>query len=293
LRRFAAAITILNLFGHTFLGFEQSWAQPLVALGTAYTVELLLEIVDARARHRRPGFLRGGTSFIDFLLPTHITGLACAMLLYANDRLLPVAFAAAVAVGSKAIFRAPVGPGERHFLNPSNTGIACTLLAFPSVGVAQPYQFTENVSGLWDWIVPGIIVCTGTFINGRFTRKLPLIGGWLGGFALQATARSLWFGTPVAAALGPMTGMAFLLFTFYMVTDPATTPEEPRTQVAFGAGVAAAYSVLQVVHVVFGLFFALCAVCALRGVALYVAAARRAQASELAEPRLALEAAER
>ncbi|NEQ87997.1 MAG: enediyne biosynthesis protein UnbU, partial [Moorea sp. SIO2I5] len=28
LRRFAIAITVLNLLGHTVLGFEQSWAQP-------------------------------------------------------------------------------------------------------------------------------------------------------------------------------------------------------------------------------------------------------------------------
>jgi hypothetical protein len=36
LRRFAVAITLLNVFGHTVLGFEQSWAQPLAALVTAY-----------------------------------------------------------------------------------------------------------------------------------------------------------------------------------------------------------------------------------------------------------------
>ena len=39
--------------------------------------------------------------------------------------------------------------------------------------------------------------------------------------------------------------MAFLLFTFYMVTDPGTTPVEPRGQIAFGAVVAAAYGVLM------------------------------------------------
>ena len=53
-----------------------------------------------------------------------------------------------------------------------------------------------------------------------------------------------------------MTGVAFLLFTFYMVTDPATTPSTPRGQIAFGAAVAAAYGLLMAFHVVFGLFFA-------------------------------------
>ena len=59
LRRFAVAITILNVLGHFVLGFEQSWAQPLVALATAYRVELILEGVGAWAERRPPQF-RGG-----------------------------------------------------------------------------------------------------------------------------------------------------------------------------------------------------------------------------------------
>jgi enediyne biosynthesis protein E5 len=59
LRRFAVAITILNLVGHAYLGFEQSLAQPLVALGTAYGVELLLEAVGAWSQGQRPKFAEG------------------------------------------------------------------------------------------------------------------------------------------------------------------------------------------------------------------------------------------
>ena len=77
------------------------------------------------------------------------------------------------------------------------------------------------------------------------------------------------FGTPVAAAWMPMTGLAFVLYTFYMVTDPATTPSSPRAQIAFGTAVAAAYGLLVTVHVVFGLFFALTIICAIRGLSLY------------------------
>jgi predicted signal transduction protein with EAL and GGDEF domain len=54
-----------------------------------------------------------------------------------------------------------------------------------------------------------------------------------------------------------------------MVTDPATSPAGPRGQIVFGATVAAAYAVLMLAHVVFGLFFALTIVCAMRGVVLY------------------------
>lgn len=272
LRRFAVAISLLNILGHTILGFEQSWAQPLVALVTAYSLEILLEWVDAGVNRRTPRFAGGFGQVVDFLLSAHITGLAIAMLLYANDRLLLIAFASAIAIGSKAIVRAPVGNSTRHFLNPSNLGITITLLLFPWVGIAPPYQFTENLSGIGDWILPGLLIVSGTFLNARFTHRLPLIAAWLGGFAVQALFRSFVFGTPVIAGFVPMTGVAFLLFTFYMVTDPGTTPSKPLNQVIFGASVAAVYGLLMVSHIVFGFFFALTLVCTLRGLVFYTQA---------------------
>ena len=92
LRRFAFAITLLNVAGHTLLGFEQSWATPLVAIAVAYGMELLLETLEAWRLGRRPRFIGPGTAFIDFLLSPHITALAVSMLLYSGERLLPIAF---------------------------------------------------------------------------------------------------------------------------------------------------------------------------------------------------------
>ncbi|MEQ9670292.1 MAG: hypothetical protein RLO19_18325 [Coleofasciculus sp. G2-EDA-02] len=57
LRRFAIAITFLNLLGHTVLGFEQSWAQPLIALFTAYSTELILELIDAKVNQRPQSYI--------------------------------------------------------------------------------------------------------------------------------------------------------------------------------------------------------------------------------------------
>ena len=270
LRRFAAAITILNILGHTLLGFEQSWAHPFVALAAAYSLELLIEWVDARV-HRRPLKFTGGgfKRLADFLLSAHISAMAVSMLLYANERLLPVAFAAAVAIGSKAIFQVRCGERARHFLNPSNFGITVTLLVFPWVGIAQPYQFTENLGHIGDWVLPAVIVCSGSFLNWRFTHRVPLLLAWVGAFALQAIVRHFLFGAAVLPSLAPMTGVAFLLFTYYMVTDPATTPASRRAQIFFGASVAAMYGVLMAFHVVFGFFFALTIVTALRGAYLF------------------------
>jgi Na+-translocating ferredoxin:NAD+ oxidoreductase RnfD subunit len=286
LRRFAIAISVLNILGHTVFGFEQSIAQPFVAVGAAYVMELLIELGDAWARKRKPHFIGGIGNLVDFLLSAHITGVAVAMLLYANERLWVVGFAAAAAIASKAMFRAPAGKTTRHFMNPSNFGIAITLLLFPWVGIAPPYHFTEHLGAAGSWILPGIIVLSGTFLNYKFTRKLPLIAAWLAGFALQAGIRSAIHGTPFVATLLPMTGMAFILFTFYMVSDPATTPVRLKGQVLFGMGMAAAYGLLVSVHVVFGLFFGLTLVCALRGLGLYAFAQMEARqrATEPAGP---------
>jgi len=280
LRRFATAITVLNVLGHTVLGFEQSLATPVVAVLVAYATEILLELVESWRLGRSPRFLGGFVKLVDFLLSAHITGLAVAMLLYANDRLLPVAFAAATAIGSKYLFRVGTNGASRHVFNPSNLGITATLLAFAWVGIAQPYMFTENLPGGWAWALPALIVCSGSFLNTVFTRRVPLILAWLGGFVLQAAIRHFVFGNLFLPSLNPMTGVAFLLFTFYMVTDPATTPVTRRGQIAFGLSMAAAYGILMAFHVVFGLFFGLSLVCAGRGAILYLKAlaAQRAEA---------------
>lgn len=271
LRRFAIAITALNILGHTVLGFEQSIAQLVASVLTAYTMELLLETAESWSLGRRPRYLGGGPRrFVDFLLAPHITGCAVSMLLYANARIGPVVFGAAVAIASKFLFRAPVDGAMRHHLNPSNFGITATLVVFPWVAISPPYHFTEYLRGAADWILPAIIILSGSFLNAKFTKKIPLILGWVGGFAAQALLRGIFTDTATISALLPMTGVAFILFTFYMVTDPATTPTAPRAQVFFGASVALAYGLLVAYHVVFGFFFALTAVTAVRGALLWI-----------------------
>lgn len=276
LRRFSVAITVLNVLGHSMLGFEQSWACPILALLVAYSTELVIEWMRASAEMREPRYRGGVVAVIDYLLPAHISGLACSMLLYTGNRLAPLVFAVLVSLITKALLRVNTPVGSRHFLNPSNTGIAVTLVLFPWVGVVQPYHFTEELSGMADWALPGVILCTGSLLNGFVTQRLPLILAWLLGFAFQALVRSLVTDVSLLAALSPMTGVAFLLFTFYMAPDPGTTPESRAGQIAFGLSVAGVYGLIQEAHVVFGLFFALLLVCCVRGGMMQVAALRQA-----------------
>jgi Na+-translocating ferredoxin:NAD+ oxidoreductase RnfD subunit len=277
LRRFAVAISILNILGHTWFGFEQSWATPLVALLAGYSSEFLLELIDAWAMRRPLRIEPRFWSVIDFFLSAHITGLAVGMLLYANDRLWVVAFGVVVAIASKAIFRFKVGKDYKHFFNPSNFGISVVLLTFPWVGIVMPYHFTENLGSVGTWVLPGIIICSGSLLNTLFTKRIPLAVAWVAAYILQAVIRTLILGTPLLAGFVPVTGVAFLLFTFYMVTDPATTPRGVKAQILFGASVAFIYTILVYLHIVFGMFFALALVCGIRGAYLYVLSLPRAK----------------
>ncbi|MFB9687526.1 enediyne biosynthesis protein [Amycolatopsis plumensis] len=270
LRRFAISITIFNIVGYTVLGFEQPWLYPFVALATAYTTEILLEIINARVTSRAVRFKGNGfKGLVEFLLPAHITGLALNMLTYVNDRILVMIFGVVVAVGAKWILQAPVYGRMRHYMNPSNFGITIILLVFPWASIAPPYHFTEQIPTWGGWLIVGIILVSGTVLNALLTGRMFLIAGWLSFFVIQAVVRGWLFGTSIPGALAMATGVAFVLYTNYMVTDPGTSPSKPGSQFAFGAGVALAYGFFTAVHVAYGLFLATATVCLIRGMFLW------------------------
>jgi len=268
---FTTLMIVWNILGHTILGFEQSHAAVVIGVGTAIFMQLFLEWVDATARNREVRWAGSWANFFNALPAALIPGFACAMLLYPNDRVWPIIFAVVLSISSKVLIRAPIGGGRtQHIFNPSNFGVAITLVLFPAVGFAPPYQFTENITGDWNWILPIVILLSGVIIHGCFTGRLPLVAAWIVGFALQGEIRAHLFHTPALVPLMPMTSAAFVVFTLYMVPDPATTPLKPWRQAAFGFSVAVVYGIIQILHLVFGLFFALLFVCAIRGISLHL-----------------------
>jgi hypothetical protein len=268
---------VFNIFGYTLLGFEQPWLWPFLALATGYGTDLIFEVISAKAQHRVPRFRGNGLrGLMEYLLPAHITSLACNMLLYANNQFWPVMFAIIVAVSQKHFLQAPIKGRFRHFMNPSNLGISVTLLVFGSwVSIAPPYEFTEWASTYFKLLIPMVILTSGTVINAMLTRKIPLIVGWMGTFAIQSFIRHMIWHVQLNTALGVMTGVAFVLFSNYMVTDPGTSPQSPRAQFMFGMSIALVYGVLMQFNIVYTLFFATSIVCALRGGGWWVAYLRK------------------
>lgn len=273
LRNFAVSISAFNVLGYTVLGFEQPWLWPILSVLVAYAAEIVFEAISAWAQQRSPRFTgRGPRGVMEFLLPAHITGLAVNMLLYTNDLFWPVLFGIVVAVGQKHVLQAPISGRMRHYMNPSNFGIVMVLLLYSRwVSISPPYMFTEWASTFFKLLIPMVILGAGTLINAMLTKRIPLIVGWVGGFVIQALVRHWIWGVQLNTALGVMTGVAFVLFTNYMITDPGTTPSKPRPQFIFGSAVAVVYGVLMLMNIVYTLFFATVIVCACRGLGWWAA----------------------
>jgi hypothetical protein len=284
LRMSATLATVFTILGHTVLGFEQSLAQLVVALATGYSCALLFESVDARANGRVPGFAGGGwRKLLDFLLSAHMTSITLSFLLYVNRRLWIMAFAVAIAIGSKYVLRVRQDGRLRHFMNPSNFALAVVLVAYQWTGVL-PWAFTVDIHGAWKWILPLVIVMLGTRLNLLFTGRMPTVLSWLVTFIAVGAGRALVRHSPFTAELMPLTGVAMVLFTFYMITDPQTSPSRLRSQILFGAGIACAYSALLNLHVQYMMFYSVTTVAALRGLGLYALSLRAPHAQPARAP---------
>jgi hypothetical protein len=265
LRTSATLATVFTILGHAFFGFEQSLAQVVVALVTGYSCALFFEWVDARASGITPGFMGGGfRKLLDFLLSAHMTSITLSFLLYMNDRLWIMALAVALAIGSKHVLRVRLNGRLRHFMNPSNFAIATVLIAYQWTGVL-PWGFTVNLTGIGDMLVPIVIVGLGVRLNLLFTARIPIVLSWLTTFVILGAARAWMHHAPVAAELVVLTGIPMVLFTFYMITDPQTTPSGRTGQILFGAGIATAYSALLLLHVQYTMFYSVTLICGLRG----------------------------
>jgi len=151
-------------------------------------------------------------------------------------------------------------------MNPSNLGISVCLLLFARwLSISPPYMFSEWASSYFRLFIPIVILVSGTVLNTMLTKRVALIVGWMGGFFIQAFVRHWLWGVQLNTALSVMTGIAFILFTNYMITDPGTSPTRPRAQFMFGSSVAFTYAVLMQFNIVYTLFFATSIVCAFRG----------------------------
>ena len=234
---FAALLTLYAVLGFTVLGFNRS---PLQMLETV-VAGCALDVALARWFTRR------------WVVPlsAYITSCSLALLLnYSHGSallLVPVVFA----IASKYLLTFE----GRHVFNPSLFGVALSLLTTRELITAAPaYQWAGGSVAMSAFLVMTALALF-VFRIGRGR----LIGSFLVFYALQTGLRA-WIMRyhlpPTMLFVGTLSSPPFFLFTFYMLTDPATSPRTPRGQVLYAAAVALVDLVLHTRESVFTFFYA-------------------------------------
>ena len=206
-----AVLAALLAYGLTRLDFEVGGAQAAAMLTTA----LLTQFLCTRGLPATPAFDPRSAL---------ISGLSLCLLLRTNSFELAVV-AAVVTVASKFVIRID----GQHLFNPTNFGIVVMLLT----GHA--------------WVSPGqwgnvaffalLMACLGSLVVTRAARSditLSFLVFYMG----LIFGRSLWLGEPMSIPIHRLQSGALLLFSFFMISDPRTTPRSRLGRMLFALLVA-------------------------------------------------------
>lgn len=160
---------------------------------------------------------------------------ACSLsILLRSDVMWVHPLLACLAMSSKFVLRFGKGAQRGHIFNPANLACAAALWWVPHAWLSPGQWGFETIAALW-------MVMLGALITGRVARwgiSLAFLGVWLGLLA----ARLWWLGVApdLASAqwLHQAQNGATLLFAFFMISDPMTTPQHAKARLAYGACVA-------------------------------------------------------
>ena len=206
-----AVLASLLLYGLVRLDFEISPENAIAILGTA----LLTQYVCTRAWKLARFDPRSAW----------ISGLSLCLLLRTNS--LGVAVVASViTIASKFVVRV----NGKHVFNPTNFGIVSMILLSDQVWVSPGQWGNAAVFGF-------LMACLGGLVVNRAARSDVTIV-FISCTVALIFGRSVWLGEPMAIPLHRLENGALLLFTFFMISDPKTTPDSPMGRVLFAALVA-------------------------------------------------------
>jgi len=206
-----ASLAGLLIFGLTRLDFEIAPPQIAVTLVTALLVQWL-----GTRWTRLPAFEPKSAL---------ISALSLCLLLRTPE-LWVAALAAAIAIGTKFILRVR----GKHVFNPTNVALIAVILLTHRAWVS-PGQW-GNVA-----FFAFLIACAGGLVVYRAARS-DVTFAFLASYAALLFARMAWLGQKPWVPLHQMENGAFLLFSFFMISDPRTTPDSRAGRILFGALVA-------------------------------------------------------
>ena len=215
-----AVLGLLVAYGVVVLDFGIHWYNALAITATALTVQF------AGTR------LTGLPSF-DPRSPM-ISALSLTLLLRTDFVLLAMA-AAAIAIGSKFLVRF----NGKHVFNPANVAIVSMMLLSDDVWIS---------TGQWGNAAIGAfaLACLGFIVLTRAKRAETTVT-FLLAYAALLVARALWLGDPLAIPLHHIQNGALLIFAFFMISDPKTTPNTATGRIMYAMLVAGIAFAIQFV----------------------------------------------
>lgn len=203
-------LSVLLIYGLAFLDFGLDGYSIAVMLGTALMIQYLFTI-----GLKLPNY--------DPRSPL-ISALSLCLLLRTDS--LPLAGAAATAIASKFLIRWRA----KHLFNPTNLALVALLLASDEVWVSP---------GQWGHIAffAFLTVCLGMLVVYR-VRRSDITLAFLACYTTLVLGRALWLGDPWPIPLHQLQSGALLIFAFFMISDPKTTPDSRWGRIIFAALVA-------------------------------------------------------
>jgi enediyne biosynthesis protein E5 len=204
-------LTALLAYGVLLLDFEITGGRAVVILGVALLAQYACTRMWKLAAFDPRSALISGLSLC-LLLRTNSIGLA--------------AVAAVITIASKFVVRF----NGKHLFNPTNFGIVLMMAITGQVWVS-PGQW-GNVA-----FFAFLMACLGGLVVNRAARS-DVTYAFIAFYIALVFGRSMWLGEPMGIPVHRLQNGALLLFTFFMISDPRTTPNSRAGRILFALLVA-------------------------------------------------------
>ncbi|MDH3338659.1 MAG: RnfABCDGE type electron transport complex subunit D [Gammaproteobacteria bacterium] len=213
-------LSLLLTYGVVALDFGIHWQNAVAIMATAQFVQFIATRAVGRHKFDPLSALISSLS-LTLLLRTDV--IALAML------------AATVAIGSKFLIRVR----DKHVFNPANVALVALMLVSDQAWIS---------SGQWGSAAIGslALACLGFLVLTR-ARRAETTVAFIVAFAILITGRALWLGDPLSIPLHQLQNGALLIFAFFMISDPKTSPNSPAGRIVFGTLVATIAYAIQFV----------------------------------------------
>jgi enediyne biosynthesis protein E5 len=155
-----------------------------------------------------------------------ITGLSLSLLLRADEPWIH-AVAAAIAIASKFVLRID----GKHIWNPAGFAIVVLLFALPDHVWISPGQWGTSA-----WFATLVALAAFMVLNAARRGDVALF--FLACHGALLVARALWLGDPLTIPLHQLQSGSLLIFAFFMISDPRTTPDARIGRFLFALAVA-------------------------------------------------------